>query len=195
MLLLCAWKVSFLKSSHIWGLYHTTSCYYLLLASGADTQTHRYIHTYTHTLQTRSISRNQLHAGLQPSRPGFKMYWICPIKYAGMCPQWSAVVGTDHHSEKIATTQIKQPPLQTHWPVLKYQHEWKCLVSITSWFTQHIRMYIHSVCKESSRHYLSIETKDYKFWEFKTHLYSHYSSKPGHITEYGLCSMIYVCSY
>ena len=27
--------------------------------------------------------------------------------YPGMCPQWSAVVGTDHHSEKIATTQIK----------------------------------------------------------------------------------------
>ena len=24
--------------------------------------------------------------------------------YSGMCPQWSAVVGTDHHSEKIATT-------------------------------------------------------------------------------------------
>ena len=33
---------------------------------------------------------------------------------SGMCPQWSAVVGPDHHSDKIATTQIKEPPLQTH---------------------------------------------------------------------------------
>ena len=43
-------------------------------------------------------------------------------------------------------------------------------------------MYIHSVYKESPRHYLSIEIKDHKFWKFKTHLYNHHSSKPGHIT-------------
>ena len=89
------------------------------------------------------------------------------------CPQWSAVGGTDHHSEKIPTTTNS----------LKYQHKWKCLASITSWFTQqHIRMYIHSVYKESSRHYLSIEIKDHKFWKFKTHLYNHHSSKPGYVT-------------
>ena len=51
------------------------------------------------------------------------------------------------------------------------------------WFTQHIRMYIHSVYKESPRHYLSIEIKDHKFWKLKTHLYNHHSSKPGHITD------------
>ena len=43
-------------------------------------------------------------------------------------------------------------------------------------------MYIHSVYKESPRHYLSTEIKDHKFWKFKTHFYSHHSSKPGHIT-------------
>ena len=43
-------------------------------------------------------------------------------------------------------------------------------------------MYIHSVYKESPRHYLSIEIKDYRFWKLKTHLYNHHSSKPGHIT-------------
>ena len=77
--------------------------------------------------------------------------------YPGMYPQWSV----------LTTTQIKQPPLQTHLPALKYQHEQKCLVSITSWFTQYIHMYIHSVYKESPRHYLSIETKDYKFGNLK----------------------------
>ena len=45
-------------------------------------------------------------------------------------------------------------------------------------------MYIHSVYKESPRHYLSIEIKDHKFWKFKTHLYNHHSSKPGHITAF-----------
>ena len=44
-------------------------------------------------------------------------------------------------------------------------------------------MYIHSVYKESPRHYLSTEMKDHKFWKFKTHLYNHHSSKPGHITD------------
>ena len=40
------------------------------------------------------------------------------------------------------------------------------IVSITSWFTQHIHMYLHSVYKKS-RHYVSIETKDHKVWKFK----------------------------
>ena len=43
-------------------------------------------------------------------------------------------------------------------------------------------MYIHSVYKESSWHYLSIEIKNHKFWKFETHLYYHHSSKPGYIT-------------
>ena len=75
------------------------------------------------------------------------------------------------------------PPLAMPM-VLKYQHEQKCLVSITSWFTQHICMYIRSVYRESPtpRHYLSIEIKDHKFWKFKTYLYNHHSSKPEHIT-------------
>ena len=47
--------------------------------------------------------------------------------HAEMYPQWSAVVGTDHHSDKIVPS---------------------------------------SVYKESPRHYLSIEVKDHKFWNF-----------------------------
>ena len=49
-------------------------------------------------------------------------------------------------------------------------------------------MYIHSVYKESPRHYLSIEIKDHKFWKFKTHLYNHHFSKPGHITGRWVCT-------
>ena len=41
--------------------------------------------------------------------------------YAHSSWQWLALV----------TTQIKQPPLQTHW-VLKYQHEWKYLVLLAA---------------------------------------------------------------
>ena len=52
-------------------------------------------------------------------------------------------------------------------------------------------MYIHSVYKESPRHYLSIEIKDHKFWKFKTHLYNHHSSKPGHITV-NLCIFVVI---
>ena len=77
-----------------------------------------------------------------------------------------------HHSDKIATTTNS----------LTSTKIWKYLVSITSWFTQHIRMYIHSVYKEFPRHYLNIEIENHKFWKFKTHLYSHHSSKPRHIT-------------
>ena len=46
------------------------------------------------------------------------------IPIAGMCPQWSAVVGSGQHRPPL---RKKQPPLQTHWPVLKYQHEMKIL--------------------------------------------------------------------
>ena len=42
-------------------------------------------------------------------------------------------------------------------------------------------MYICSVYKEFPRHNLSTEIKDHKFWRFKTLLYNHHSSKPGHI--------------
>ena len=43
-------------------------------------------------------------------------------------------------------------------------------------------MYIHSVYKESPRHYLSIEIKDHKILKFKTHVCNHHSLNPGHIT-------------
>jgi len=36
---------------------------------------------------------------------------------AGMCPQWSAVVGTSHHSDKIATTQLKMATTISHQPI------------------------------------------------------------------------------
>ena len=42
------------------------------------------------------------------------LYIRCP----GMCSQWLAPT----------TTQIKQLPLQTHWLIIKYQYEQKCLV-------------------------------------------------------------------
>ena len=51
-------------------------------------------------------------------------------------------------------------------------------------------MYIHSVYKESPRHYLSIEIKDRKFWKFKAHFYNHHSSKSGHITVYRIVENI-----
>ena len=51
-------------------------------------------------------------------------------------------------------------------------------------------MYIHSVYKDSPRHYLSIEIKDHNFWKFKTHLYNHHSSKPGHITAKRTCKSL-----
>ena len=41
--------------------------------------------------------------------------------------------------------------------------------------------YVRSVYKEFPRYNLSIEIKDHKFWRFKTLLYNHHSSKPGHI--------------
>ena len=36
---------------------------------------------------------------------------ICSVSIhsTGMCPQWSALVGTDHHSYKITTTTTQQP--------------------------------------------------------------------------------------
>ena len=48
---------------------------------------------------------------------------------------------------------------------------------------QHIRMYIHSVYKESPRHCLSIESKDHKFWRLKICLYSHHPLKLGDIPD------------
>ena len=36
-------------------------------------------------------------------------------------------------------------------------------------YHQHIHKYIHSVYKESPRHYLSTEIKYHKFWMFRTH--------------------------
>ena len=36
---------------------------------------------------------------------------------------------------------------------------------------------------------MSIEIKDHKFWKFKTHLYNHHSSKPGHITVLRMAKM------
>ena len=50
--------------------------------------------------------------------------------------------------------------------------------------------YIHSVYKESPRHYLSIEIKDHKFWKFKAHFHNHHSSKSGHITVYRIVENI-----
>ena len=44
-------------------------------------------------------------------------------------------------------------------------------------------MYICSVYKEFPRHNFSIEIKDHMFRRFKTLLYNHHSSKPGHIPE------------
>ena len=43
-------------------------------------------------------------------------------------------------------------------------------------------MYICSVYKEFPRYNLSTEIKDHKFWRFKTLLYNHHFSKPGHIS-------------
>ena len=40
---------------------------------------------------------------------------------------------------------------------------------------------LRSVYKEFPRYNLSTEIKDHKFWRFKTLLYNHHSSKPGHI--------------
>ena len=45
-------------------------------------------------------------------------------------------------------------------------------------------IYIHSVYKESPRHYLSLEIEDHKIQKFKTDLCNHHPLKPGHITGY-----------
>ena len=45
--------------------------------------------------------------GRPPAFLILSVYLLYTKYIAGMCPQWSAVVGTDHHSEKIATTQTK----------------------------------------------------------------------------------------
>ena len=49
-------------------------------------------------------------------------------------------------------------------------------------------MYICSVYKEFPRYNLSIEIKDHKFWRFKTLMYNHHSSKPGHIPDINIAS-------
>ena len=90
-----------------------------------------------------------------------------------MCPKWSAVVGTDHHSEKIATTtnSLTTTKISTFMKILSLNYQ------------QNICMYIHSVYKESPRHYLRIEIKDHNFCKLETDLYNHHSSKPGHTTD------------
>ena len=81
-----------------------------------------------------------------------------------MCPQWLAVVGTNHHSDKMTTTTNSLTST-------KYQHEWKYLYSLASHFTQ------NKVSTRNPRHSLSI---DIKFRRFKTPVSNHHSPKPGH---------------
>ena len=83
------------------------------------------------------------------------------------------VVGTDHHSDKIAT--ITNSLTNT-----KISRRMKILI-LNSQLVYNTHTYIHNVHKESPKHSLSIEIKDHKFWRSKTHLYNHHSSKPGHI--------------
>ena len=87
------------------------------------------------------------------------------------------VVGTNHHSDKAATTtnSLTSTKIST-WM--------KMLSLIANCFTQHMCMYVYSVYKNFPRHCLSIENKDHKLWRFKTHLYNHHSSKPVHNPAY-----------
>ena len=54
-------------------------------------------------------------------------------------------------------------------------------------------MYICSVYKEFPRYNLNVGIKLQKFWRFKTLLYNHHSSKPGHIP--GMCVCVCLCVY
>ena len=52
----------------------------LLIARGADTQTHK--HTHTHTdVRMKVISSNQARAGLRPARAWFKNYSLDKYNY------------------------------------------------------------------------------------------------------------------
>ena len=83
-----------------------------------------------------------------------------------MCPQWSAVVGTNHHSEKnshhsdrIATTTNSLTSTKNNINMNEnVQSQLPAGLHNT-----YVCAYIHSVYKESPRHYLSIEIKNHKF--------------------------------
>ena len=80
-----------------------------------DANNHLYVSDHSnHRVQKFNINGEYLlQFGYQGSGNG-QLSSPCGITVynAGMCPQWSAVVGPNHHSDKIATTQIKEPPLQ-----------------------------------------------------------------------------------
>ena len=64
--------INFYPITH--SLNHTISCYYLLMASGKDTQMHT--HTYA---QTKAIARNQASTSLWLAHTWFKNFQIQSI--------------------------------------------------------------------------------------------------------------------
>ena len=85
----------------------------------------------------------------------------CKILMAGICPQWLAVVGIDHHSDKIAITTNSLTNI-------KNNINWIKILSLNCQLL-YIYMCVCSVYKECPRHCLSTETKDHRFWRTKTH--------------------------